>query len=152
MNRSKIYYIDENLNIKYIMCERTDRLGLDSILYHLGQDEKVIKIEEERLEIVKIKDVSSKYEDLITRWDFKFIRIKTNNEVLFFKDENKALEKFNILDDAMITNYKLNYYNKEFWNYTNYYFEEKDAIEEYERLKETYNESKNVKINLTRIF
>jgi hypothetical protein len=135
MNRSKIYYIDKNLNIKYTICETTNRLGLDSILFHLGQNVKVIKIEEERLEIVETKDVSSQYEDLITRWDFKFIRIQTNNEVLFFKDENKALEKFKMLNDALITNYKLNYYNEEFWNYTNYYFEEKDAIEEYERLK-----------------
>lgn len=151
MNRSKIYYIDENLNIKYTICKKTDRLGLDSMLFYLGQNVKVIKIEEERLEIVETKDVSSQYEDLITKWDFKFIRIQTNNDVLFFKDESKALEKFKMLNNALITNYKLNYYNEEFWNYTNYYFEEKDAIDEYERLKKTYNECKNVKINLTHL-
>lgn len=146
MERIAIYYTDDDLkeNVTYADCDHR----IDSLTFYLGQNVTITKICKETLQIIKQEDVTELNKKFIDRWSEKFIKIQFDDgSVRHFKDEQKAIDYYKSLGKttAILSNFKLNVSNQEFWNYNYYYFNEEDRLKEYQRNQKLYFDNQDIK-------
>ena len=139
MERIAIYYTDDELQEHITYVEDEDKIY--SKAFYLSQKNKIVKICKETLDIVKTEDLSLSQQFHMNMWIDRFIKVKLNNKIHYFHNEQKAIDFYKSNDNTILSHLKLNVNHNPYWNYNYYYFDEEERLKQYNHNINLYKDS-----------